>query len=270
VLPDNAPLPQTGGSSTQDPPPADTRRRPLLIHWPVGTDADDELAGHYAWPADAGAPTVRANMITSLDGGSTVDGRSAGLGNAQDERLFAILRDLADVILVGSGTVRAEEYGGIRFDAERLARRTRWGRSAEPPPIAVVTTRGLDAASPLFTDTVTTPIVITTETAAHLVPDGAIKIITGHDRVNLSVAIGELGVAGHRRIHCEGGPALLGSLVNNDLVDECAVTIAPLLLGAGSTALLPVDLHDPVRWDLAMAMVGGSHLFTHYRRAAPR
>ena len=94
-------------------------------------------------------------MIASLDGGATVDGRSGGLGNAADQHLFALLRDLADVILVGSGTVRAEQYGGIRLDPERRARRTRWGRTAAPPPIAVVTGRGLDADLPLFTDTET-------------------------------------------------------------------------------------------------------------------
>ncbi len=224
----------------------------------------------YGWPDDLGSPVVRANMIASLDGGSTVDGRSAGLGNAQDERLFSILRDLADVILVGSGTVRAERYGGVVLDARRRARRQRWGLSPAAPPIAVVTARGLDPESPLFTETDTPPVVITTEIAADRVPDGITKIITGHDRVNLSVAVSALGVAGHRRVHCEGGPALLASLIADNLLDECCLTIAPLLLGERSTALVPVDLRDPVRWTLSGAMIGGSHLFTRYRRAVGR
>ena len=152
-------------------------------------------------------PFLRANMIASLDGGSTVDGHSAGLGNAADEHLFAVLRDLADVILVGSGTVRAEGYGGVRLDDIRRARRQRWGLSAAPPPIAVVTGRGLDprlAAVHRHRD------------AAHRdhhrssprrrFRRGLQVIITGHDRVNLSEAVTALGVAGFGRIHCEGGP----------------------------------------------------------------
>jgi 5-amino-6-(5-phosphoribosylamino)uracil reductase len=209
---------------------------------------------------------VRANMISSLDGGTTVAGRSAGLGNPADEHLFTLLRDLADVVLVGSGTVKAERYGGIRLDASRRARRLRWGMSAEPPPIAVVTARGLDPQLPLFTDTETPPIVVTTQQRAGAVPSGARAISAGHDRVNFADAIGVLGADGFRRIHCEGGPGLLGSLVAADLLDECCLTIAPLLLGSGTQPMLPVPLHDPARWRLMGARVDGHHLFTRYRR----
>lgn len=271
MLPDTTP---PIGAVGNPPAPAPSPHPSVVVTcWPDAADpndVDDALAARYAWPDALTSPAVRANMIASLDGGSTLDGRSAGLGNAQDERLFQILRDLADVILVGSGTVRAESYGGIRLDAGRRTRRRRWGLEEVPPPIAVVTARGLDPGSPLFTDTDTPPIVITTEVAADLVPDGIIKIITGHDRVNLSVAVTALGVAGHRRIHCEGGPALLGSLIADDLLDECCLTIAPLLLGTRSTPMIPVDLQDPVRWELAAAMAGGSHLFTRYRRGLGR
>ena len=130
---------------------------------PTGPDADDALAALYGWPAPTGTPWLRANMIASLDGGATLDGRSAGLGNAADEHLFAVLRDLAEVILVGSGTARAEQYGGVRFDAERrpAACAGACPRHRRPSPWspAAAWTR----SSPLFTDTVTPPIVITTE-----------------------------------------------------------------------------------------------------------
>jgi 5-amino-6-(5-phosphoribosylamino)uracil reductase len=205
-------------------------------------------------------------MIASVDGGCTVDGRSAGLGNAADKHLFAVLRDLAEVILVGSRTVRAEGYGGVRLDAISLARRQHWGLPATPPPIAVVTGRGLDPQSPLFVDTVTPPIVITTEVAAKTVPKGIEVIIAGHDRVNFAKAVTALGVAGFGRIHCEGGPVLLGELAVADLVDECCLTIAPMLLGSRAAKLLPIPLSDAVHWELAAARLNGSHLFTRYRR----
>lgn len=245
---------------------------PGVDQLPGGPDRDDELAALYAWPDNLDGPdrpgrTVRANMITSLDGGAALDGRSGGLGNEADQHLFAVLRDLADVILVGSGTVRAEQYAGVDLDEQRRARRRRWGLPAAPPPIAVVTGRGLDADLPLFTDFETPPIVITPRTAADRVPATAEPLIAGDDRVDLALAIRTLAQRGLRRIHCEGGPALFGQLVADDLLDECCLTIAPVLLGSAATRLLPTDLAEPAGWVPASVRIGGAHLFARYRRA---
>lgn len=233
---------------------------------PAGPDAEDDLAALYAWP-DSPGPTVRANMISSLDGGATLDGRSGGLGNEGDRWLFAVLRDLADVILVGSGTVRAEQYAGVELDEARRARRVRWGLPAAPPPIAVVTGRGLDADLPLFTGFETAPIVVTPRSAAGLVPAGAEPLLAGDRTVDLAAAIRGLADRGFRRIHCEGGPDLLGRLVAANLLDECCLTIAPLLLGSAGTRLLPIELAEPARWTPVSVGVDGAHLFARYRRS---
>lgn len=244
---------------------ADTPGVPRL---PDGPDRDDELAARYAWP-DAPGPTVRANMITSLDGGAALDGRSGGLGSEADQHLFAVLRDLAEVILVGSGTVRAEQYAGVELDEDRRARRQRWGRPAAPPPIAVVTGRGLDADLPLFTQFETAPIVITPRAAAARVPAAADALIAGEGTVDLSAAIRGLAERGFRRIHCEGGPDLLGRLVADDLLDECCLTIAPMLLGSAATRLLPAELAEPAYWTPVSLGLDGAHLFARYRRTRP-
>ncbi|MGS0687029.1 pyrimidine reductase family protein [Nakamurella sp. GG22] len=258
----------------------DRNSGPAVGELPSGPGADDELAALYAWPplpdpvsggtsADpwkASPRVVRANMIASLDGGATLNGRSGGLGNPADEHLFALLRDLADVILVGAGTVRAEGYGGIRLPSERAARRLRWGFGAEPPPIAVVTGRGLDPGSPLFVDTRTPPIVITTEQGADTVPAGVRVIVAGTDRIDPAVAIDALAGLGLRRIHCEGGPALLAALAAGGLLDEYCLTIAPLMLGSRAAPVLPIELQDPLGWELVTAAVSGNHLFTRYRK----
>ena len=178
-------------------------------------------------------------MVASLDGGTTVHGRSGGLGNAADEHLFALLRDMADVILVGAGTVRAEHYGGVRLTEERVARRLRWGLPATPPPIAVVAARGLDPLSPLFTDTVTSPIVVTTPVGTQQVFPG-VQVITSNDgRIDLAAALQALRRSGFRHVHCEGGPNLLAALVARDLLDELCLTISPMLLGTGSAPMVP-------------------------------
>ena len=85
--------------------------------------ADADLAALYAYPdlTAAGPPTaagsshwLRANMVTSMDGAATLLGRSGGLSSEWDQQVFAMLRALTDVILVGAGTVRAEHYGPVR------------------------------------------------------------------------------------------------------------------------------------------------------------
>ena len=57
----------------------------------------------------AGRPGVRLNMIASVDGAASLAGRSGSLGGPADMALFATLRLLADVVLVGAGTMPRRE-----------------------------------------------------------------------------------------------------------------------------------------------------------------
>ena len=82
---------------------------------------DAGLAARYACPdPGAGVPWVRANMVMSLDGAASLLGRSGGLSGEADRQVFAMLRAITDVILVGAGTVRAEKYGPVRPESEGL------------------------------------------------------------------------------------------------------------------------------------------------------
>src|SRR5699024_1063405 len=85
---------------------------------------EDELLAAYA-VEDRDAPHLRANMISSLDGAATSGGLSGGLNNPADKQVFDMLRRLADVIIVGAGTVRAEGYGAMRLSEQDVSwRRT--------------------------------------------------------------------------------------------------------------------------------------------------
>src|SRR5262249_57200001 len=111
---------------------------------------------------------VRANMVAGLDGAATVDGRTRGLSSEADEQVFALLRALSEVVLVGAGTARAEHYGPVRPESEGL--RWAWLRDGRTPsaPIAVVTRAlDLDPASPLLASAPphARTIVITTQAA---------------------------------------------------------------------------------------------------------
>jgi riboflavin biosynthesis pyrimidine reductase len=134
----------------------------------VPTDA--ALAAMYACPdpVSPAAYWLRPNLVQSLDGAAILNGRSGGLSSEADEQAFAMLRALADVILVGAGTVWAEGYGPERLESEGL--RWAWLRDGRTPsaPIAVVTRQlDLDLASPLIADSPphARTIVITTQAA---------------------------------------------------------------------------------------------------------
>ena len=106
---------------------------------------ESDLAALYAYPA---GPWLRANMVGSADGAAMLTGLTAGLSSQADRRLFALLRTLADVIVVGAGTVRAEKYKPVR--QHELWPDLRPGRTPTPP-IAVVTTRlDLEPSSPVI------------------------------------------------------------------------------------------------------------------------
>jgi riboflavin biosynthesis pyrimidine reductase len=111
------------------------------VLWPVNEVVqvgDGRLTGFYTYPDDLQSCWVRANMIASLDGGATENGKAGGLAGPGDRALFALIRHAADVILVGAATVRIEHYSGVQLSgAERQARQRRG--QAEVPPIAVVT-----------------------------------------------------------------------------------------------------------------------------------
>src|SRR5436190_12790031 len=95
---------------------------------------DIDLGGVYAdFPAVDGRPSVRLNMIVSVDGGTSWNGVSGALGGPADKTLFSILRSLTDVVLVASGTMRAENYGPALLPPDiQDARRAR-GQEPTPP-----------------------------------------------------------------------------------------------------------------------------------------
>jgi riboflavin biosynthesis pyrimidine reductase len=200
-----------------------------------------ELAELYAYPGHD-RPWLRANMVESADGAASVGGRSRGLSGDADRLVFALLRSLADVILVGAQTARAERYGPVKPDQIRPELRA--GRPA-PPPIAVVSRRlDLDPEAALFTAAppAARTIVITTELApeqrrAELARSTDV-IVAGADTVDLRSAVAALAARGHRRLLSEGGPHLLGELAGAGLIDELCVTISPMMVGPGPNRII--------------------------------
>lgn len=223
-----------------------------------------ELAPFYADPPDG----VRANMIFSADGAAAFGGRAGPLSCPTDQRLLRILRGLADVVLVGAGTARAENYGPVTLTDAARARRLHEGRAA-PPPIAVVSRSGQLPAR-LFSNPDQPPILVTcARTAARYDVDNRLHLlVAGEDTVDLARAVAMLREHGMHRILCEGGPTLLDELVEADAVTELCVTLAPRLAASQPVGyrVHPARLPAPVTMRLAHALVCDDYLFLKYRR----
>lgn len=176
---------------------------------------------------------LRVNMVTSLDGAATVAGRSRGLQVPADLEVFAALRSLADVVLVGAGTVRAEGYGGVRLSAEKQAARRSRGL-AGLPALAVLTGSGsIRPQDPVVAQATSPVLVLTSAEGAHPVPGAEVIACRGSAaELDLDDAVAALRRRGYRHILCEGGPQVFASLLERHLVDELCLTISPLLAGS--------------------------------------
>lgn len=236
---------------------------------PTTPDALD-LHDHYAtgWLASGG---LRADFVASADGAASADGRSRGLQTPADNAVFAVLRDLADVVLVGAGTARTEGYRALTLSPQRQAVRAAYGL-APAVPLAIVSRSGrLDPDSDLFDPSGARTIVLTC--AAAEVDDrlarAADVVACGGDHVDLAAARAALVSRGLSRILCEGGPRLFGDLVRADQVDEICLSITPLLAGPGAGRILTGEPWgvDPMRLDLAGLLEEDGALFARYRVA---
>jgi riboflavin biosynthesis pyrimidine reductase len=249
---------------------------PALRLLESGREVDDgELPRFYDYPADHDGVWLRANFITSADGGATSAGTTAAMASPGDKFIFSLLRELADVVLVGAGTVRIESYSGARLSVTQRQHRQARGQS-EVPQLAIVTKAGrLDPNLGVFTRTEVPPMVLTCTEAA----DSTRRRLAGLAEVvdcsaNEPAAVDEatvlatLKARGLRRILTEGGPMLLGSFVERGMLDELCLTIAPCLVGglALRIATGSGQLLTPMRCAHILTDDSG-YLYTRYVKA---
>ena len=185
------------------PGPADDVTMDIAYGTPLGSRPD--------------GPWLGLCMVASIDGSIAVDGTSAKLSSPTDIAVLARLRRLADVIVVGAGTVRDEGYGAPHKQGQRIGVVTRSGR--------------LDFDSEIFTGGA--GFVITSESGAPDVPTGIDVIRVGREEIDLAAAIARLGdvTASAHYVQVEGGASLNGAMFDADLIDEINLTTSPATFG---------------------------------------
>jgi riboflavin biosynthesis pyrimidine reductase len=129
--------------------------------------------------------------------------------------------------------------------------------------------------STLLTSTAVPPIILTTRAAPKerrdaLAAAGADVVVAGEETVAMDLALQALDERGLRRVDCEGGPHVLGALIDADLVDVLCVTFSPLLAGgdAGRIAQGPLP-PSPRTLELDSVLHHDSALLLRYRKVTP-
>lgn len=241
-----------------------------FTNWPLNT-YDVDLATFYSYPHPLHRPWVRVNFVSSVDGAVEINGLTACLGSPPDKRVFDVLRELADVVLVGAGTARAERYGGVVLSAEAQDRRAKRGQAPIPPLAVVSSSAHLDPAGPLFVDTVVPPLILTTSNAPQdrreqLIRSGADVAVVGSGMAEVGQVLHQLESRNLLRVLCEGGPHLLGTLVAAEAVDELCLTVAPCLVGPGAGRIIAGPwLPEPATLELRSMLAENDVLMLRYK-----
>jgi 5-amino-6-(5-phosphoribosylamino)uracil reductase len=181
-------------------------------------------------------PYTVVNFVASADGRAAFKGRSAGLGGAADRALFHGLRERVDAVFAGTGTMRTERYGRLVRDPDRRRRRAASGLRPEPLACLISRTGDVPLDIPLFGEPAARVIVFT-PAALDLSRCRAqvelVRLDPGHLTLTTMMRLlrREYDV---RALLCEGGPTVFGALLQEGLVDELFLTLAPKLTGGGT------------------------------------
>jgi riboflavin biosynthesis pyrimidine reductase len=252
----------------------------VLIEDPA---AGDELApplaelygGGLALPEDV----LYANFISSVDGVVSLQAPE-GAGRAlrgtcdADRFVMGILRALADAVVVGAGTLRADGghvWTAGAIDRERAGVYRSLGRGQ--PRLVVVTASGeLDPEERALQSGA---LVLTGDAgAARLhgrLPGSCIVRSLGVERPTAAAIRAAIRAEGCRRVLTEGGPRMLATFAAEGVLDELFLTLSPVLAGrrTGDGRLGLIEgahlLPGAGRWSrLRSLRASGSHLFLRY------
>ena len=205
-------------------------------------------------------------MIATLDGRAAFDGSTRALGGPADLEMLLELRVLADAVLVGTGTLRAEGYGRLVRRSERRERRVADG--LRPDPLTVLVSRELDLPweASLFAAAEQPILVYTRAGTATAPPTPAPVEVVSLDALEPRAVLADLRRRGIAVLLCEGGPTLNAWLLEADAVDELFLTLAPLLSGdpEAPTILGGPPLLPPARATLEWVLRHGNDLFLRY------
>jgi riboflavin biosynthesis pyrimidine reductase len=201
-----------------------------------------------------------------------VEGRVGALSSDTDKTVFRLLRSLADVVLVGAGTFRAERYAPSRLADHLRQWRVERGRPPVPPIAVVSRSLDLDLEAPVFTDTEVRTLVVTTADAdpeaRARIAEVADVVVAGESRLDPAAALRALRERGHEIVLCEGGGVLNAELLAAGLLDELCLTVSPRVGGDPSRIVADAPRIPLADLRLAHVLADGDELYLRYLTGA--
>ncbi len=250
--------------------------RPLtvnrLIPDPGTTTIDEELAAYrpFEQPHED-RPWVAVNMVTTLDGRAAINGRSRDLGTQADTDHLLRLRTRFDAVMIGAGTMRAERYGRIVGNPQDRARRERVGLPHDP--LAVIVSGKLDLPwdAPLFTNGGGRVLVFTRDTGPNPETATSLRTVSMPGGIDLTEVLRHLRrERGVRALLCEGGPHILGQLLDADHVDELFLTVTPVTTSGDAPRIVEGESAGVRDFELVGMLESDGDLLLRYRRRQVR
>jgi 5-amino-6-(5-phosphoribosylamino)uracil reductase len=185
-----------------------------------------QLSDLYSWPEK---PWLRANMVQTLDG-SVLDssGSTDSITNDIDKDVFRVLRQLSDVIIVGSKTAITNKYQDIKVNEQNKEIRKKL-KLKSIPRLAIIT-NNFNLDNNFFTNwkDLAPPLIYTHESNQKYeenFKNFAEFNYCGKSEVDLKKVKKDLIQKSFKRLLCEGGPTLLNSMFQKNLIDELALTL---------------------------------------------
>ncbi len=216
-------------------------------------------------------PFIRFNFVSSVDGSAQLNGLSGALGTEADHRVFTLLRRLAQVVLVGSGTVHAEGYEGpLVSDADR-AWRTSHGLEADPVLAIVSRSLSLGPDMAVLNQSPAPVLLFCAEPVSEQVrasyPQNVQIIQVGQAGGGADPAqvVQELTARGLDFIHAEGGPRLFGQFAAAGQLDSLCLSYSPVLASGQGSRICVAQHEQQLKLRLHTLLEEESMLLCDYR-----
>jgi len=250
------------------------------------------LYGRLHVPRASSPPYIFSNFVTTLDGVVSLRVRGHANGgdisgfNAQDRMVMGLLRAIADVVIVGSGSLAADSQHIWTPQAicpelapEYAQLRKALGKSGPPLNVIVSGSGSLDLRLPVFSSGAVSVMIVTTASGAKRLAKQRIPEaveIRAVRRAAGEIAAGRIcrevcAVRGIKRVLVEGGPRLLADFFKQRLVSEQFLTLAPQIAGRvegdgrlGMAMGKEFAPRNPLWGKLIDVRQGASHLFLRY------
>ena len=223
--------------------------------------------------SSGGMPYTVINAVSALDGRAAIEGKSSTIGSAADRVIMRNIRCAFDAVLVGAGTLRAENLD-LAVPQELALRRLEKGLREQPLPIILIGALPIPRARRIYDQQGMVMLGPNSVQEEHLPADAAFRVLPdreGSGRVDvggvLRILEEEFGVG---RLLVEGGPTVNRSFLSGGHVDELFLTLAPRISGdphAPNIVSGPETLPDKVRETelVSLHAVAGGELYLRYR-----